>query len=131
MSNLKSFLHCLGGAKESVQVQGALKHFVIIKNFYHERLAPLPTPKLEDHPLLVVHDCLFNIFTATLCNRRTSLYLQPEDMSCCGDKGPTQCGGGGGGGGAAAAAAATATKGEYDIVKYVQVYFVLTGLFMY
>jgi hypothetical protein len=28
--------------------------------------APRPTPKLEDHPLSVVRDCLFNIFAATL-----------------------------------------------------------------
>jgi hypothetical protein len=31
-----------------------------------ELLAPRPTPKLEDHPLSAVCDCLFNIFTATL-----------------------------------------------------------------
>jgi hypothetical protein len=30
--------------------------------FYGEELlAPRPTPKLEDHPLSVVRDCLFNI----------------------------------------------------------------------
>jgi len=29
-------------------------------------LAPRPTPKLEDHPLLAVHDCVCNIFAATL-----------------------------------------------------------------
>jgi hypothetical protein len=35
--------------------------------FYSEKLfVPHPTPKLEDHPLLAVHDCLFNIFTAIL-----------------------------------------------------------------
>jgi hypothetical protein len=34
--------------------------------FYGELLAPRPTPKLEDHPLSAVRDCLFNIFTATL-----------------------------------------------------------------
>jgi len=35
--------------------------------FYREGLlAPRPTPKLEDHPLSVVHDCLFNLFAATL-----------------------------------------------------------------
>jgi hypothetical protein len=28
-------------------------------------LAPRPTPKLEDHPLSAVRDCLFNIFAAT------------------------------------------------------------------
>jgi hypothetical protein len=31
-----------------------------------ELLAPRPTPKLEDHPLTAVRDCLFNIFAATL-----------------------------------------------------------------
>jgi hypothetical protein len=35
--------------------------------FYSEELlAPRPTPKLEDHPLSAVRDCLFNIFAATL-----------------------------------------------------------------
>jgi hypothetical protein len=29
-------------------------------------LAPRPTPKLEDHPLSAVRDCLFNIIAATL-----------------------------------------------------------------
>jgi hypothetical protein len=31
-----------------------------------------PTPKLEDHPLSAVRDCLFNIFTASLHNWRVS-----------------------------------------------------------
>jgi len=36
--------------------------------FYYseELLAPCPTPKLEDHPLSAVCDCLFNIFAVTL-----------------------------------------------------------------
>ena len=36
--------------------------------FFHgkELLAPRPTPKLEDHPLPAVRDCLFNLFAATL-----------------------------------------------------------------
>jgi hypothetical protein len=35
--------------------------------FYGEELlAPRPTPKLEDHLLSAVRDCLFNIFAATL-----------------------------------------------------------------
>jgi hypothetical protein len=29
-------------------------------------LAPRPTPKLEDHPLSAVRDCLFNVSAATL-----------------------------------------------------------------
>jgi hypothetical protein len=32
--------------------------------FYSEELAPRPAPKLEDHPLSAIRDCLFNIFTA-------------------------------------------------------------------
>ena len=38
----------------------------MIRFYYEELLAPRPTPKLEDHPLLAIRDCLFNIFTATL-----------------------------------------------------------------
>jgi len=35
--------------------------------FYKEGLlAPRPTPKLEDHPSSAVHDCLFNLYAATL-----------------------------------------------------------------
>jgi hypothetical protein len=34
---------------------------------YREKLlAAFPTPKLEDHPLSAVHDCLFNIFSPIL-----------------------------------------------------------------
>jgi hypothetical protein len=29
-------------------------------------LAPRPNPRLDDHPLSAVRDCLFNIFAATL-----------------------------------------------------------------
>ena len=35
-------------------------------------LAPRPTPKLEDHPLSAVRDCLFNLFAATLHTRGRS-----------------------------------------------------------
>jgi hypothetical protein len=35
-------------------------------SFYGEELAPRPTPKLEDHTLSDVRDCLFNIFAPTL-----------------------------------------------------------------
>jgi hypothetical protein len=35
--------------------------------FYREGLlAPRPTPKLDEHTLLAVQDCLFNLFAATL-----------------------------------------------------------------
>jgi hypothetical protein len=46
------------------------RRVVIFRNdasFYDEELlAPRPTPKLEDHHLWAVRDCLFNIFAATL-----------------------------------------------------------------
>ena len=43
--------------------------------FYGQQLlAPRPTPKLEDHPLLAVLDCLLNIFAVTLhTGGRTSI----------------------------------------------------------
>jgi hypothetical protein len=51
-------------------IQPGLRLLVVFRNkliFYCEKLlAPRPTPKLEDHPLSAVHDCLFNIFAATL-----------------------------------------------------------------
>jgi hypothetical protein len=48
------------------------EHFRNKLNFYDELLGPHPTPKLEDHPLLAVCDCLFNIFAATLHTWRAS-----------------------------------------------------------
>jgi hypothetical protein len=57
--------------------------------FYSEELlAPRPTPKLEDHPLLAVCDCLLNVFAATLLIRRPFLHPQPEDAPCSGDRDP-------------------------------------------
>jgi hypothetical protein len=41
--------------------------FCNMTRFYGEELlAPRLTPKLEDHPLSAVRDCLFDIFAATL-----------------------------------------------------------------
>jgi hypothetical protein len=58
--------------------------------FYGEELlAPRPTPKLEDHPLSAVRDCLFNIFAATSISGGRLLHPQPEDAPCRGDNGPT------------------------------------------
>jgi hypothetical protein len=49
---------------------------VVFRNkltFYGEKLlAPRQSSKLEDHPLSAVHDCLFNIFAATLHTWRAS-----------------------------------------------------------
>jgi hypothetical protein len=54
--------------------------------FYGEELSPCPIPKLEDHPLLVVCDSLFNIFAATLHIWRPFLHPQSEDVPCRGDR---------------------------------------------
>jgi hypothetical protein len=57
--------------------------------FYGEELlAPRPTPKLEDHPLSAIRDCLFNVFAATLYNWRPFLHPHPEDAPCRGDRDP-------------------------------------------
>ena len=68
--NLTPFFRCLGRTKVSDQVRGFLcEHFVTRHVFYGEKLlAPCPTPKLEDHTLSAVLDCLFNMFAATLHN---------------------------------------------------------------
>ena len=53
--------------------------------FYSEKiLAARPTPKLEDHPLSAVRDCVFNIFAAAL-HIGSLLHLQPEDAPRSGD----------------------------------------------
>jgi hypothetical protein len=55
--------------------------------FYDDKLlAPRPTPKLEDHPLSALRDCLINVFAATLPIHRPFLHLQPEDATCRGDR---------------------------------------------
>ena len=38
----------------------------MIRFYGEELLAPRPTPKLKNHPVSAVRDCLFNIFAATL-----------------------------------------------------------------
>jgi hypothetical protein len=48
-------------------------------------LNPRPTPKLEGHRLLSVHDCVFNIFAANLHSWRPFLHPQPVDVLCCGE----------------------------------------------
>jgi len=48
-------------------------------SFYcEELLAPCPSPKLEDHPLLTVGDCLFKIFVVTLRIRSRSFFRNPR-----------------------------------------------------
>jgi hypothetical protein len=59
---------CLGRTKGSVQVRSFVCEYFVTKIRFHgeEELAPRSTPKLEDHPLSAVRDCLFSIFAATL-----------------------------------------------------------------
>jgi hypothetical protein len=47
---------------------------------------PIP-PKLEDHPLSAVRDCLFTIFAATLRIWMPALHPQHEDAPCRGETG--------------------------------------------
>jgi hypothetical protein len=85
--NLISLFHCLGRTEGSVRFRGFFRYFVTWLIFYGEELlAPRPTPKLEDHFLSAVRDCLFSIFAATLRIWRPFLQPQPEDAPCCGDK---------------------------------------------
>jgi hypothetical protein len=65
--NLISIFRCLRRfAKESVLVRGSTVCIVADYEFYGGGLlAPRPTPKLEDHPLSAVRDCLFSIFAST------------------------------------------------------------------
>jgi hypothetical protein len=63
--HLLSLFRWLGRTKVSVQVRDFVwKCFVT--NISEVLLAPRPTPKLEDHPLSAVHDCLFNILYSQL-----------------------------------------------------------------
>jgi len=59
-----------------------------IRFYGEEFLSPHPTPKLEDHPLSVVRDCLFNIFAALLHIGGQFLHAQPKDTQCRGDRDP-------------------------------------------
>jgi hypothetical protein len=74
MPSKKSHFHFLSPRSFIKIIRPDPKPFVTFRNklnFYGEELlAPRPTPKLEDHHLSAVRDCLFNIFTVT------SLYLQ-------------------------------------------------------
>jgi hypothetical protein len=78
--NLMSFFRCLGRTKVSVQVWSFVcEYFVTKMHFYGEELlASHLTPKLEDHPLLAVSDCLFIIFAATLHNGGRSSIRNPR-----------------------------------------------------
>jgi hypothetical protein len=86
-SNLVSIFRRLGSlSKESVQVRDSTE--ILVTNLFWRDVSSMPNPKLEDHLLLFVRDCLFNIFAANLHYRRPFLHPQPEDAPCCGDRDP-------------------------------------------
>ena len=69
----------LGCTEVSVRLRDLCVWFVTCLRFFGvELLAPRPAPKLEDHLLSAVRDCLFNIFAATIHVRRPFLHPQPE-----------------------------------------------------
>jgi hypothetical protein len=58
--------------------------------FYGEGLLdPRPTPKLEDHPLLFVRGCLFNIFAANLQLETVPTIRNPRTRHAVVTRGPT------------------------------------------
>ena len=65
--------------------------FSNVVRFYLEQFsAPRPTPKLEDHSLSVVRDCLFNIFTAVFHIWKPFLRWKREDAPCSVDSDPLE-----------------------------------------
>ena len=66
----------------SVQVRGFLSQHFATRYIFTVRcfLAPRPTPKLKDHPLLDVCACLFNIFAAALHIEGRSSIRKPKDV---------------------------------------------------
>jgi hypothetical protein len=59
-------------------------------HFYcKELLVPCPMPKLKDHPLLAVCNCLLNIFAVTLHIWKASPPSTAWNAPYCGDKGHT------------------------------------------
>jgi hypothetical protein len=79
------FITVLTSARKSISPMSNSQYFV-----FHgeELLAPRPTPKLEDHSLSAVRDCLFNLFRSCPPYRRPFLHPQPEDAPCRGDSDP-------------------------------------------
>jgi hypothetical protein len=54
----------LRSLQESVEVQVPVQDVVTSRFYDKELLAPLLTPKLEDHPLQTLWECLFGIYAA-------------------------------------------------------------------
>jgi hypothetical protein len=72
----KSHVHFLYLSSFIQRIRPGHRPFVIFRNkvisYGEELLAPRSTPKMEDHPLSAVRDCLYNIFAATLQTWRPS-----------------------------------------------------------
>jgi hypothetical protein len=59
----------------------------MVNDYGEKLLAPRRTPKLEDHPLSTVRDCLFNVFADTLHIQMPFPEPQPKDAPCRGKSG--------------------------------------------
>ena len=55
-------------------------------------LSTSPNPRLADHPLLALRNCLFDIFAAAIHIWRPFLQPQPENTPCLGDRDPFMAG---------------------------------------
>jgi len=65
----RSFITAFTSARRLLSISARPRLLWTFRNrirFYGELLAARPTPKLEDHPLSAVRDCLFNIFATNL-----------------------------------------------------------------
>jgi hypothetical protein len=82
VTHLMSTCVCLHRFKESETL-----HNIYVTSFLYneELLTPRPTPKLENHPLLAVRDCLFSVFAAALHIWSSVPHPQPENAPCRGD----------------------------------------------
>jgi len=58
----------------------------VVSFYSYDLLAIHPIPKLEDHPFLADHICLFSIFAATFHIVRLFLHSQPKDAPCFCDR---------------------------------------------
>ena len=87
--NLISIFLCLSCTEWPVWFRRFLEYFVKwVISYGEELLPPRPTPKLEDHPLSAVRDCLLNIFAAAVQICRPFLHPQLEDAPWSCDRDP-------------------------------------------
>jgi hypothetical protein len=80
---------CSGRTEGSVRIRCFCDCFVTwLSSYSNDFSARRPAPKLEDHPLSAVRDCLFNTFATILHIWRPFLHPQPQDASRRGDRHP-------------------------------------------